>query len=414
MGEYSSYFKKKCEENKILKILHTSDWHLGAKTERRSRIEEQKRVMQEIVRVADEQGVDVVLIAGDIYDQAICSSEAEDLFFNTIEQLSKNNNRVVIVVAGNHDDPKRLMANTHFAKKHKIVLVGNLHPVCEVTNTGSVNITRFGDCFVEVTVKKDEEAETAVFGILPYPTDYRLEHPINEAESYSQKVKEWAKISGSGFSKETFNVFVSHFNLVGARWQEGDNYKVYSQYDSGIVKKSDLPKANYYALGHIHSMQDLGGNFFYCGAPLQLDYSQKECGVNILNVKKKKLQDVQFVSLQSPVKMNKVCANGINEVAKELQYYSTEDIVELTICQNYPLTTEEIKFIKDKYPSVAQVRLMLTNIKQDDKIFVTNRDKLSNEELFESFYAHKTGNKPDEKLRELFVKLMEEVENETN
>ncbi len=396
-----------------MKILHTSDWHLGVKTDRRNRIEEQKKIMQEIVRIADKEAVDVVLIAGDVYDQAVCSSEAEDLFYSTIEQLSANNSRVVIAIAGNHDDPKRLVANTHFAKKHNVVLAGSFKLNSDSTTRGNVRISEVGEACIEVKIDNGElEPEKAVFALLPYPTDYRLECPA-VGETYSEKVKEWSKIACKGFKKNAFNVLVSHFTLVGGEWEEGDKIRKISINESGVVKKSDLPKADYYALGHLHLPQVVDGAN-YSGSPIRLSYTQKKCGVNIVTVKGGKLEDVKFVNIRSAVKMCKVCANGIDEVEKELQTYSTEDMVELTICQDKPLTSQDIKNIKEKFACVTQVKLMLTNIQKDDKVFVTNRDKLSATDLFTSFYRSKTGKEPENNLTSLFVELMEEVANETN
>ena len=76
-----------------MKILHTADWHLGVRTEGRSRINEQREIMSEIVKIARDEKIDVVLISGDIYDQAVPTSEAEDLFYETLEKLTKDEDR---------------------------------------------------------------------------------------------------------------------------------------------------------------------------------------------------------------------------------------------------------------------------------------------------------------------------------
>src|SRR6476660_3431294 len=93
-----------------MRLLHTADWHLGKKLERFSRLEEQKLALEEIIQIADEQEVDAILIAGDLFDNYNPASEAVELFYKTLKRLSKNGKRAVIAIAGNHDSPDRIEA----------------------------------------------------------------------------------------------------------------------------------------------------------------------------------------------------------------------------------------------------------------------------------------------------------------
>ena len=93
-----------------MRILHTSDWHLGRSLEHISRIEEQRGFIDCLVKIADEEDVDLVLVAGDVYDTYNPSAAAEELFFEAMDRLSGKGGRAVIVIAGNHDNPERLCA----------------------------------------------------------------------------------------------------------------------------------------------------------------------------------------------------------------------------------------------------------------------------------------------------------------
>ena len=108
-----------------MRILHTADWHLGCKTDDLSRIEEQKNALNQIINISKERDVDVVIIAGDIYDSFLPSSEAEDLFYKTVKELNNDGNTIVIAIAGNHDDPKRLSNASVFANSYGIFLIGH-------------------------------------------------------------------------------------------------------------------------------------------------------------------------------------------------------------------------------------------------------------------------------------------------
>src|SRR5690606_37531581 len=107
-----------------MKILHTADWHLGKRLDNFSRLEEQIEVMNEIISIADEQNVDLVLVAGDLFDAFHPSTEAIDLFYKTVKRLAKNGKRPVIAIAGNHDSPSFIDAPDPLARECGIILIG--------------------------------------------------------------------------------------------------------------------------------------------------------------------------------------------------------------------------------------------------------------------------------------------------
>ena len=90
-----------------MKILHTSDWHLGKRLNDRERAGEQVAVMDEIVRVADEEAVDAVIVAGDLFDTFNPPVEAIELLYRTLHRLARGGHRLVVAIAGNHDSPDR-------------------------------------------------------------------------------------------------------------------------------------------------------------------------------------------------------------------------------------------------------------------------------------------------------------------
>ena len=114
-----------------MKILHTADWHLGKKLDNFSRLEEQIQVMEEIIEIADAQQVELVLIAGDLFDTFNPSVEAVELFYKTLKRLAKNGERAVVAIAGNHDSPDRIDAPDPLARECGIILIG--HPNVEIT-----------------------------------------------------------------------------------------------------------------------------------------------------------------------------------------------------------------------------------------------------------------------------------------
>jgi exonuclease SbcD len=86
-----------------MKILHTADWHLGKWLDNYPRLPEQKEILEEICEIAEHELVDVVLIAGDLFDTFNPSAEAQELFYKTLRRLGNNGKRAVVAIAGNHD-----------------------------------------------------------------------------------------------------------------------------------------------------------------------------------------------------------------------------------------------------------------------------------------------------------------------
>ena len=103
-----------------MRILHTSDWHLGRNLEGRSRLPEQEQFIAELVDIVSEEDIQVILVAGDVFDTYNPSADAENLFYDALERLSGNGKRAVLAIAGNHDSPDRLRAANPLALQHGI------------------------------------------------------------------------------------------------------------------------------------------------------------------------------------------------------------------------------------------------------------------------------------------------------
>lgn len=90
-----------------MRLLHTSDWHLGKLLEGHSRLEEQEYFLEDLLKIAEENTVDMVFVTGDIYDTYNPPAQAEKLFFTSIKELSRGGECPIIIIAGNHDSPDR-------------------------------------------------------------------------------------------------------------------------------------------------------------------------------------------------------------------------------------------------------------------------------------------------------------------
>lgn len=388
-----------------MKFLHTADWHLGVKTNGRDRLGEQKKVLDEILSIANYENVDCVIVAGDVFNTSNPTAEAEELFFETVEKLSAGGDRFVLVVAGNHDDPTRLTAGLPLATKHNIAMVGGLEKLNErMFPKGTlVEVVETGKGYIKI----QKNVETVCLAYLPYPSESRINEKVDSELSLDEKVKIWAQVGGGAFSESTFNVFVSHLFLVGGA-VDGGKVKVG---DILAVSKSSLPKADYTALGHLHTPQEFPGKVFYSGSITELSPKQKGLSVSIFESESGKLVDQHTVPLQNTAKYEKVVVGSIEEAESKLSAYDDSDIVELEIRQTAPLSATELKALRKDFACISNISLMLKSGAESTEN--ESRKHLSDEELFRQFYYDAKGFEPSDALVKMFL-LCKGEEDETD
>ena len=389
-----------------MKFLHTADWHLGAKTNGRDRLIEQKRTLEEIESIAIHENVDCVIIAGDVFNTASPSAEAEELFFDAVQKLSNNGDRFIFVLAGNHDDPTRLSAGLPLSSKHNIALASSLAKLNEsaFTKNSIVKVVETGKGHIKI--KKNEEIATIAY--LPYPSESRISEKVDPDLSYAEKVKYWSEISTSAFDSDNFNIFVSHLFMVGSKTNDG----IVKVGDLLAVPKNMIPKADYTALGHIHSAQDLGGSIFYSGAITKLNVKNKDLSVNIIESENGKLIDVKTIKLKNPSRSEKVVVSSIEEANDKLLNFDNLDIVELEIVQSEPLSASSLKLLKKEFPCISNISLSRP-ANSTQSTTNTKRTKLSDVDLFSEFYKSVRGVEPSADLVEMFS-LCRGDDNEAN
>ena len=389
-----------------MKFLHTADWHLGAKTNGRDRLIEQKRTLEEIESIANYENIDCVIIAGDVFNTASPSAEAEELFFDAVQKLSNNGDRFIFVLAGNHDDPTRLSAGLPLSSKHNIALASSLEKLKESSfaKNSLVKVVETGKGHIKI--KKNEEIATIAY--LPYPTESRILEKVDPDLSYAEKVKEWADISTSAFDDDNFNIFVSHLFMVGSK----TNDSVVKVGDLMAIPKNLMPKADYTALGHIHSAQDLGDNIYYSGAITKLNIKNNDLSVNIVESENGKLVNVKTITLKNPAKYEKVVVSSIDEANDKLLNYDNLDIVELEIVQNEPLSASSLKTLKKDFPCISNISLSRP-AGAYETTNQTKRVKLNDVDLFSEFYKTVRGTAPNADLVQMFMDCKGE-QNEAN
>ena len=160
-----------------MRILHTADWHLGRSLEQNSRLDEQSAVMDELLLICRDQAIDLILVAGDVFDTYNPSAAAEQLFYESVERLSDSGRRMIVVIAGNHDNPERLCAAAPLAWRHGIILLGNPadNPSILLDHQGPAagRLLTAGPGFLSLIPGHSDELASIV--TLPFPSEARLQ-----------------------------------------------------------------------------------------------------------------------------------------------------------------------------------------------------------------------------------------------
>ncbi len=385
-----------------MKFLHTSDLHLGKKLDGILRLDEQKAALNEILSIGLQEKVDIVLIAGDVYDTFIPSSDAENMFFEMVDLFSQNG-ITVVCISGNHDDEDRLLASKLLASRRGIYLCGNENNF-ENREFNGVSLTRSGNNYVVFSNAK----ESVFIATVPYFGEAPVGYAIDKEQSFGDRAKQ---ILGEIFANKMQNevgVLLTHLFVLGGSRSDGER-----DIDLGGVKvlsPEAIPTESVYtALGHLHKRQVISAerNVVYSGSPLQYSYDEVGCekSVTVFEIADNRVQNLHEIELKSGKRLAKISCLGI-ENASELLDNNLENYVDLTIISDRPLTFEETAEIKSKYSNVTKIKLELNGNFENGA--VVGRKNLSEKELFVEFYKCKFGSEPDDELLSAYLEIMAE------
>lgn len=406
-----------------MRILHTGDWHLGKNLEGQSRMDEQELFLNDFINIVEENDIDLVIIAGDVYDSSNPPARAEKMFYDTLKKLSKNGERLTLIIAGNHDNPERLVAAGPLAMEHGIIMVGTPKTVVSCGEYGNHKVISSKEGVVEVEIN----GEKAVILTVPYPSEKRLNEVLygemdddeDRLKTYGERIKTLFDNLKQNYREDTINLAVSHLFAMGS--EEGGSERSIQLGGSYIINGSYLPKeAQYIALGHVHKSQIVPGTnkkARYSGSPLH--YNKKEININkkcfIIDVKPKeecKISEVEF-KVYKPIEIWK-CESIEDAIEKCEINKDRECWVYLEIkCDRY-IREDEIKKMKDIKKDILEISPKIID-SYDDEVAISIQEK-SFDEIFKDFYKKERNVEADDEVVELFLKLISEEgeENETN
>lgn len=260
-----------------MKIIHTADWHIGNTLYGRKRYEEYEAFLNWLAGLIEERDIDVLLVAGDIFDTSTPSNRAQELYYRFLCRVAASAKRQVVIIAGNHDSPSFLDAPRELLKFLNVHIVGTItdNPEDEVlVLNGPDGLPELIVCAVPYL--RDRDIRTSEPGESMEEKDRKLVEGIRshfrvvcEAASRKQAgLPHWAPIVGMG-----------HLFTAGGKTTGDDGVRELYIGSLARIKADMFPDClDYLALGHLHIPQKVGGSetMRYSGSPLPVDFGEGE------------------------------------------------------------------------------------------------------------------------------------------
>jgi DNA repair protein SbcD/Mre11 len=406
-----------------MKILHTSDWHLGKRLDDFSRMEEQQAVLLEICEIAERENVDVVLVAGDLFDTFNPPTEAVDLFYKSLKRLTNNGRRPLIAIAGNHDSPDRIEAPDPLARECGIIFAG--YPNTKVTPfelDSGLKILASEEGFLELQLPETNVPLRIL--LTPYANEYRLKTCLglenSEEELRTVLQQKWQNLTDKYCDNKGVNVLVSHLFMI----KKGDDLPDEPEDEKPIlhvggaqvIYTENIPgQIQYTAVGHLHRMHKVDGEpcpVYYSGSPLSYSFAEanQKKYVLLIDVEPGNTAKVNETELTKGKKLLRKRAEGLEEALLWLAQ-NQEALVELTLVTETFLTALERRQINAAHPGIVAVIPEVTN----DNILTGSHQKQidlsrSMEDLFRDYFRHEKGQEPNVEIMNLFTEILAEDE----
>mgnify|MGYP001329868256 CR=1 FL=1 len=372
-----------------MKIMHLSDLHLGRRIKEFSMLEDQSFILREISDIADREEPDVIVIAGDVYDKAVPSAEAVQLFDHFLVENAEKS-RKFLIISGNHDSPERIAFGGRLMETSGVffspVYDGEVTPVSLEDAYGSVN-----------------------FYMLPFikPVHVRRYFPEEETDSYTDAVR--TAIRHMEIDPAARNVLITHQFVTGAQRSESEELSVGG---ADNVDVSVFRPFDYTALGHIHGPQNITDTVRYCGTPLKYSFSEagQQKSVTITELGTKGSLNIRTVPLEPLHDMRVISGTYLEVTARD--FYAgtdTDDYLQVTLKdeEDIPCAVSRLRAV---YPNV--MGLTYDNCRTRAGSVITEEvpaEKMPPLELFADFYRKQNNAPMTEEQRDFVADLIEKI-----
>jgi exonuclease SbcD len=384
-----------------MRFLHTADWHVGKTLRGRSRMEEHAGALDEVARIAHEAKVDAVLVAGDVFDSPAPPPEAEKLVYDFLARLLAG--RIAcVVIAGNHDHPKKLGALAALLESLSIHVRAEVRP----PKDGGV-----------VRLAARDGSEEARVAVLPFVPERRVVDAClvmgPEAGWYAEYARRIEQILGalvSGLTPATVNLVLGHLLVDGARRGTGERELHLGQVYG--VNPQQLPASvQYIGLGHLHRPQEVmaPAKTCYAGSLIELDFGEQEQEKRVVVVEARpgRPAAVESVPVMAGRRLREV-RGTIEELCAQAEGLGDAHL-RVTVQAEAPVPGLGER-VRELLPNALDVRIECAAASHEGGSDGKRRSGMDPPTLFAEYYKRRNDGRavpPD--LQQLFAELYEEA-----
>lgn len=373
-----------------MRLMHLSDLHIGKRLNEFPLLDDQSYILDEILRIAEEQKPDAVAIAGDIYDKSTPSAEAVALFDSFISRLAKLVTPV-FVISGNHDSAERIAFGSSLMQTAGVYLSpvynGESSPVKVNDEFGSVNVY-----------------------MLPFirPSDVRRLFPDDDTESFDSAFM--TAVSHLDVNENERNIILAHQFITGAAAGGSESVSV-----GGLdnISAEVFEPFDYAALGHIHHRQNITSEKVrYCGTPLKYSFSEvsDKKTVTIANIGKKGELSIEEIPL-CPIRDLKEIKGTYLEITDRNFYskFNCEDYIHVTLTDENDIP-EAIGRLRAVYPNIMKLDYDNTRTRENRTVGdLADEVQRSPAELFAEFYRTCNNSELSEEQKDYIDGVIKEI-----
>lgn len=285
-----------------MKILHTSDWHLGSQICGRKRYEEHEQFLHWLLALIEREGIELLIVAGDIFDSSTPPNRSLELYYQFLGRTARSCCRQVIITAGNHDSPSLISAPRELCNHLNITVVGSIPDDPKE---------------LVLTMQNHDSCPELIICPIPYLRDRDI-RTTKAGESASDKtanliagISSWYHqvLSCAESSREDCGIDIpilstGHLFVAGGTVREDDGSRDLYLGNLACIRADAFPACiDYMALGHLHLPQKVGGNerFRYSGAPLPMGFGEAGQQKSVLIIETGAGRSIQVKEVPVPV-----------------------------------------------------------------------------------------------------------------
>ncbi len=377
-----------------MKIIHTSDWHIGKLVHGLHMTEDQRYILKEFVEVVKSENPDVIVISGDIYDRSVPPTEAIKLLDSVLAEILIDLKVKIILLAGNHDNPERLGFASKILKDQGLYIVSKIKDI------------------YNPIVLNDEHGEVYFF-VFPYadPSTVRSHYEDNQIKTHQDALAKLLDEVSKEIDIAKRKVAIYHGYVRGVEELEmSDSERPLSLGGTDIVNVDMFSKFNYTALGHLHGAQKIKHeNIRYAGSLLKYSFSEhlQKKSVSIVELDQFGNTDIKLVQLKTLRDMRRV-KGSLENLIKHGE--ESDDYIEAILTDQGEII-DAIGKLRAVYPNILSLeRESLFEIEARQTSANKDFKSMHPIELFEDFYQNIMGNDLPEGSQDYLTDLWKDIE----